>query len=53
MGTFEGGGTFTLFRIRSFDTDSSARVPLGFVEFDVRDFNRVAATGVIHLHETI
>ena len=53
VGRYVGGGTFTLFRIRSFESDISRRTPIGFVEFDTRDFNRVSSLGVIHYHETI
>ena len=41
-----------LFRIRSFDTDSTARVPTGFVEMGISDFARTSSFGVVHLHET-
>ena len=52
-GRYIGGGTFTLFRIRSFESDLNRRTPIGFVEMDTRDFTRTSSIGVIHFHETI
>ena len=49
MGTYTGGGTFTLFSIRSFADDPRARIPRGFTEMDLRDLERTSSTGVIHL----
>ena len=49
QGRWRGGGTFTLFRIRSFVTNDNSRVPIGFISRDTRDFSRVSSTGVIHL----
>ena len=51
VGTYEGGGVLTLFRIRSFDIDDDKRVPNGFVSMDIRDFSRTGSLGVIHMHE--
>ena len=53
VGRYEGGGTFTLFRIRSFESDLTRRTPIGFVEMDTRDFLRTSSLGVIHYHEII
>lgn len=52
-GTYDCSGTFTLFRIRSFETDMNRRTPVGFVLLDKRDFTRVASLGVIHYAERI
>ena len=51
VGTYIGGGTFTLFRIRSFEDDFTRRTPIGFVEMDTRDFGRTSSLGTIHYHE--
>ena len=52
-GKYEGAGTMVLFRIRSFETDMNSRVPIGFVEMDIRDFTRTSSFSVNHYHETV
>ena len=53
VGSYRGGGTWTLFSVGSFATDPARTVPIGFVEMDTRDFTRGASGGVIHFQEKI